>query len=324
VKKLLVAFLIVSVALVSFTAEYKDVPINHWAYDAVQRVSDIGILEGYPDGTFKGMENVNRYQLTLTVSRTIDYVEETMISPLAEEISTLESKLSSINTTQSSASTSQINNLAELINSMDSRVNNLEGKVNELESSYELLGYTTTKIDDLERKINSMNSSSISQDTISNLSSRVSRLENDLNNLMENVNSMGSNNDNLSDRLNSVSSQVENNANEINRINTLLANLNSKIDMKTDSMTLSEMENKISNIEDYFEVIDQNRRDISNLESQVSTTENSVSELSKQVESNKNAISQVSEEGGVDIVDILISIALSAGVSFAIFSFMGN
>ncbi len=76
VKKILAAILIVSLALVSFSAEYKDVPINHWAYDAVQRVSDIGILEGYPDGTFKGMENVNRYQLTLTVSRTIDYVEE--------------------------------------------------------------------------------------------------------------------------------------------------------------------------------------------------------------------------------------------------------
>jgi predicted nucleic acid-binding Zn-ribbon protein len=84
------------------------------------------------------------------------------------------------------------------------------------------------------------------------------------------------------------------------------------------------MENKINNIEDYFEVIDQNRRDISNLESQVSTAENSVSELSKQVESNRSAISQVSEKGGVDIVDILISVALSAGVSFAIFSFMGN
>jgi predicted nucleic acid-binding Zn-ribbon protein len=90
-------------------------------------------------------------------------------------------------------------------------------------------------------------------------------------------------------------------------------------------MSISEMERKINNLESNFDLVDQNRSDISNLESQVSTVENSVSELSKQVETNKNAISQVSESSsGVNIVDILISVALSAGVSFAIFSFMGN
>jgi hypothetical protein len=33
---------------------FPDVPADHWAAQAVQLVADLGIMIGYPDGTFNG------------------------------------------------------------------------------------------------------------------------------------------------------------------------------------------------------------------------------------------------------------------------------
>ena len=38
----------------SKTAEFPDVPRNHWAYQYISQLAGNGILVGYPDGTFKG------------------------------------------------------------------------------------------------------------------------------------------------------------------------------------------------------------------------------------------------------------------------------
>ena len=38
----------------------RDVPFVHWAYDAVQKLVDVGVIQGYPDGTFKPGQTVNR------------------------------------------------------------------------------------------------------------------------------------------------------------------------------------------------------------------------------------------------------------------------
>ncbi|WP_419573582.1 S-layer homology domain-containing protein, partial [Pyramidobacter piscolens] len=41
-----------AVAAPAFAANpFSDVPMNHWAYDAVEQLSAKGILEGYPNGT---------------------------------------------------------------------------------------------------------------------------------------------------------------------------------------------------------------------------------------------------------------------------------
>ena len=33
---------------------FTDVPVSHWAWDAVQELRDAGVLSGYPDGSFGG------------------------------------------------------------------------------------------------------------------------------------------------------------------------------------------------------------------------------------------------------------------------------
>lgn len=46
----------------SKTAEFPDVPRNHWAYQYISQLAGNGILVGYPDGTFKGDVKMTRYE----------------------------------------------------------------------------------------------------------------------------------------------------------------------------------------------------------------------------------------------------------------------
>lgn len=48
---------------------FSDVSTSDWAYQAVSDLSDQGIVEGYPDGTFKGQQNMTRYELAQIIAR---------------------------------------------------------------------------------------------------------------------------------------------------------------------------------------------------------------------------------------------------------------
>ena len=48
---------------------FSDVSPDDWAYQAVSDLSDQGIVEGYPDGTFKGERNMTRYELAQVIAR---------------------------------------------------------------------------------------------------------------------------------------------------------------------------------------------------------------------------------------------------------------
>ena len=48
---------------------FSDVSTSDWAYQAVADLSDQGIVEGYPDGTFKGQTNITRYEMAQIIAR---------------------------------------------------------------------------------------------------------------------------------------------------------------------------------------------------------------------------------------------------------------
>ena len=48
---------------------FSDVSTSDWAYQAVSDLSDQGIVEGYPDGTFKGQTNITRYEMAQITAR---------------------------------------------------------------------------------------------------------------------------------------------------------------------------------------------------------------------------------------------------------------
>ena len=48
---------------------FSDVTPSDWAYQAVVDLSDQGVVEGYPDGTFKGERNITRYEMAQIIAR---------------------------------------------------------------------------------------------------------------------------------------------------------------------------------------------------------------------------------------------------------------
>jgi len=50
-------------------AEYPDVPRGHWAYEAINKLSQAGVLEGYPDGNYYGNKPMTRYEFAVAIAR---------------------------------------------------------------------------------------------------------------------------------------------------------------------------------------------------------------------------------------------------------------
>ncbi len=48
---------------------FSDVSTSDWAYQAISDLSDRGLVDGYPDGTFKGQQNITRYEVAQIVAR---------------------------------------------------------------------------------------------------------------------------------------------------------------------------------------------------------------------------------------------------------------
>jgi hypothetical protein len=92
---------------------FSDVSTDDWAYQAVSDLSDQGIVEGYPDGTFRGERNITRYELAQIIARLMANEDQYN----AEQRATID-KLAG--------------EYADELNNLGVRVSNLEAKVGNL------------------------------------------------------------------------------------------------------------------------------------------------------------------------------------------------
>ena len=74
-RKLAVVMALVLLLAVASFASYPDVDPDHWAYESVMNVTNAGLFEGYPDGTFKGNQAMTRYEYAMVVNRFLRYVD---------------------------------------------------------------------------------------------------------------------------------------------------------------------------------------------------------------------------------------------------------
>ncbi len=57
-------------------------PFDHWAYDAVEQLCEIGVIIGYPDASFRGDRVLTRHEFAMAVSRIVDlYSRARLIGP---------------------------------------------------------------------------------------------------------------------------------------------------------------------------------------------------------------------------------------------------
>ncbi len=84
---------VVLAAILSFTLvapalaqPFADVPTDHWAYDAIAELAAKGLIEGYPDGAFRGDRAATRYEMAMVVARLLARIEAIKIPPLPSDL----------------------------------------------------------------------------------------------------------------------------------------------------------------------------------------------------------------------------------------------
>lgn len=97
-KKLLTAALAATLSCTTVSAfaaanPFADVPRDHWAYDAVAELADEGVVEGYGDGTYRGANEITRYEMAQMVAKAMakedqaNAQQKALIDRLAAEFS---------------------------------------------------------------------------------------------------------------------------------------------------------------------------------------------------------------------------------------------
>lgn len=76
---------------VSAANPFTDVSSDDWAYQAVASLSDEGVIDGYPDGTFRGDKHVSRYEIAQIVARLMAK-EDTLNASQQETLAKLSSQ----------------------------------------------------------------------------------------------------------------------------------------------------------------------------------------------------------------------------------------
>ena len=86
--------LVVGAASTTFAAAnpFSDVPADHWAYDAVTQLAADGVIEGYGDTTFRGNQNITRYEMAQMIAKAmaktdVSAADKALIDKLAAEFS---------------------------------------------------------------------------------------------------------------------------------------------------------------------------------------------------------------------------------------------
>lgn len=50
---------------------FADLESSHWAYDTVNALSRMGLVSGYSDGTFRGNQNITRYEMAMLIANVL-------------------------------------------------------------------------------------------------------------------------------------------------------------------------------------------------------------------------------------------------------------
>jgi hypothetical protein len=100
---------------------FSDVPANSWAYQAIQSLAADGLVEGYPDGKFKGDRPLTRYEMAVIVARVIaklqangaGYASKSDLDKLQKLIDSLKDELDSLGV--------RVSNLEDALDALDKR-----------------------------------------------------------------------------------------------------------------------------------------------------------------------------------------------------------
>jgi hypothetical protein len=72
---------------------FSDVPAGHWAYTAIAKLAAAGIVDGYPDGTYRGNRMMTRYEMAQITAKALAKgaigSDDKLVSEFADELDNL-------------------------------------------------------------------------------------------------------------------------------------------------------------------------------------------------------------------------------------------
>ncbi len=319
----IIALFFLTIFTLTFPAKFKDVPLNHWAYDAVMYVSNLGIISGYPDGTFRGMDYVSRYQLAVAIYRTIEYIRKNVsgsstvvtskpeVSPaeIAKLRQDIEEQLKKLNTDfeqHKSYIEGKIDNVTQKLIQLSVDLANSANKYTELKG-----GLTNIELKLLTQEATIENLYKLlanDKKNIEEINTNIEKLEEYIRSVDNNLNDLKSSivesNFELSSKIKILENDIKNLVSAQNKLSEKLEALYTTVSTNTDNIAktrsitlknekdISKLEKEISGIKSQIENLDgkltekilSTNEKISNIEGNITILEKNLRDLSKKTE----------------------------------------
>ncbi|HPM95554.1 MAG TPA: S-layer homology domain-containing protein, partial [Mesotoga sp.] len=271
-KSLLLASLLIFGLVVSSVAapvNYVDVAQNHWAYNAVINLTNLGILNGVQgaDGKlyFNGNDPLTRYQTAVMLQRTIDYVElnfakQGTIPQSSVSDAGLRSRLEALELSLTDAS-------GKLIDTLD-----LQLRLTALENRVNSVGVGTT-------------GTTVTQSTIDSLRNQIMKFVEDLSLTTKKIDTLALDVQNMQNSMANLSVMDAKVNDAVRRVDTLSSSLSAI------QMSFSTHDRAISNLETSVQTIS---TEVNEFDAKISTLTNRASTNAMEIASIKDTINTMS------------------------------
>ena len=292
-KLLLASLLIFGLAFTSAFAavNYVDVSSNHWAYDAVMRLSALGILTGIvqADGRtyFNGNDPLTRYQTAVMLKKTLDYVELNFAKHGTVQQSgtvdgTIMSRLEALELalTDSSGRLIATMDLQLRIPALENRISSLgistNGSVSQ--STVESLRQQIMKfVEDLSLTTKKLDTLAVDVQNVQNSMSNLAVMESRVNDAVRRV-------DTLSGNISTIQSSLSSNERSISTLDSAVRSLSSSLsdyDAKLSTITNRASANaiEIASLKESMATVTANVATVRDLQNKISSLENQIANV---------------------------------------------
>ncbi len=282
-KKVLLVVVLTLAAFV-YAQSFSDVPVNHWAYEAVTTLSKLGIISGMPDGTFQGNNPMTRYQVAVALKKLMDYLTQQIEKTTsAGDLQNVIKRLSTIEDLVSTAMT-KVQKNSEQIAASDQTLQTVLAEISNLKA-------TIVDIAQVKRDMPTMIAASENKmmTMYNQLSAKVSAVEKSVSDLQAQISSqvlaqLKGNIDAINANVSSISGKVDSLSARIDAV------AKSVDQVKVDAVALSK---RVDAVESNIQTLLTLRKSFTDLEARVATLE---SKLASDVDSLKKALTTTSNQ----------------------------
>lgn len=310
-KKILLVVLLTVAAFV-YAQSFSDVPVNHWAYEAVTTLSKLGIISGMPDGTFQGNNPMTRYQVAVAMKKLLDYLTQQIEKSISTgDLQSVVRRLSTVEDLISTALT-RVQRNSEQIAASDQTLQTVLAEISNLKATIVDIAQVKkdmpTMIAASENKMMTMYnqlSSKVSavEKSVSDLQAQISNQV--LAQLRGNIDAINANVSSISAKIDSLSARIDTVAKSVDQIKGDITTLSKRIDaVESNIQTLLTLRKSFTDLEARVAMLESKlATDVDSLKKALTTTSNQLDARLSLVEGQVASLATDVEKLKKDVAD---------------------